>query len=91
MSRELFGTDGVRGMAGEYPLDKDGAHRIGMAVGTHFAKPGQQIIIGCDPRESSDRLVSDLTAGLNAVGVNVTLAGVLPTPCGVAATIASPP
>lgn len=80
MGRELFGTDGVRGLAGQYPLDDEGAKRIGMAVGTHFAQPGQRIVIGSDPRESSEGLVQALTAGLMAVGVNVTIAGVLPTP-----------
>lgn len=80
MSRELFGTDGVRGLAGQYPLDSDGAYRIGMAVGTQFATPGQQIVIGQDTRESSAQIVSDLIKGLNAVGVEAVTAGVLPTP-----------
>lgn len=80
MSRALFGTDGVRGLAGQYPLDNFGAERIGRAVGTHFAMPGEQVIIGSDSRESSARLVADLTAGLNSVGVDVVSVGVIPTP-----------
>jgi phosphoglucosamine mutase len=80
MNRELFGTDGVRGLAGEYPLDEAGARRIGMAVGTHFAEPGQQILIGCDTRESSASLVEQVSAGLQATGVNVISVDVLPTP-----------
>ncbi len=80
MTRELFGTDGVRGLAGEYPLNAEGARRIGMAVGTKFASLGQTVIIGCDTRESSAGLVSSLTAGLNEVGVNVTAVGVITTP-----------
>lgn len=80
MSRELFGTDGVRGLAGQYPLDNDGAERIGRAVGTYFAKPGQAVVIGCDTRQSSAGLVKALTAGLTAVGVNVTQVGVITTP-----------
>lgn len=80
MGRDLFGTDGVRGLAGKYPLDEAGAKRIGEAVGKHFAEPGQRIVIGCDTRESSEALVSALTAGLTAVGVNVTSLGVIPTP-----------
>lgn len=80
MSRELFGTDGVRGLYGQYPIDETGAEKIGRAVGTQFAKPGQQIVVGRDPRESSEGLAKALTDGLTAVGVNVTLAGVLPTP-----------
>lgn len=80
MSRELFGTDGVRGLAGQYPLDDAGAEAIGRAVGTQFARAGEQIVIGCDTRESSTHLVEMLAKGLQAVGVNVVLIGVLPTP-----------
>jgi phosphoglucosamine mutase len=80
MNRELFGTDGVRGLAGQYPLDSEGAYRIGMAVGSHFAEPGQIVVIGWDTRESSEVIVNDLTRGLNDVGVKVVWAGVLPTP-----------
>ncbi|MEK7059409.1 MAG: phosphoglucosamine mutase [Patescibacteria group bacterium] len=80
MSRELFGTDGVRGLAGQYPLDSEGAEKIGRAVGTKFAEAGQAIIIGGDPRESSAGLIDSLTKGMTAVGVNVTNVGVLPTP-----------
>jgi phosphoglucosamine mutase len=80
MSRELFGTDGVRGIAGEYPLNNDGCEQIGMAVGKLFAEPGQSVLIGCDTRESSPQLVAALTVGLNAVGVNVVSAGIITTP-----------
>lgn len=80
MTRELFGTDGVRGLAGEYPLDSAGAQRVGRAVGVHFAQPGQSIVIGYDPRESSLQIVEDVTAGLTAVGVNVVSVEVIATP-----------
>ena len=80
MSRELFGTDGIRGLAGRYPLDSAGVHSIGMAVGSQFGALGKQIVIGCDTRESSTQIVKDLTAGLVAVGVEVVIAGVIPTP-----------
>ena len=80
MSRELFGTDGVRGLAGQYPLDDAGAEAIGRAVGTQFARAGEQIVIGCDTRESSAHLVEMLAKGLQAVGVHVVFIGVLPTP-----------
>ncbi|HUY85030.1 MAG TPA: phosphoglucosamine mutase [Candidatus Dormibacteraeota bacterium] len=80
MSRELFGTDGVRGLFGQYPIDRDGAERIGRAVGTQFANAGQRIVVGRDPRQSSEELSEALCKGLAAVGVNVVLAGVLPTP-----------
>jgi phosphoglucosamine mutase len=80
MSRELFGTDGVRGLAGQYPLDREGAEKIGRAVGTRFATPGQRIIIAGDTRESSADLVAALIAGLTSVGIDVTSVGVIPTP-----------
>ncbi|MEK7599837.1 MAG: phosphoglucosamine mutase [Patescibacteria group bacterium] len=80
MSRALFGTDGVRGLAGQYPLDTDGAIKIGRAVGALFASEGQSIVIAGDPRESSAGLIESLTQGLIAVGVNVVNIGVIPTP-----------
>lgn len=80
MNRALFGTDGVRGLAGKYPLDMAGAEQIGKAVGVHFAELRQRIVIACDTRQSSEGLVTALTKGLNSVGVNVTSLGVIPTP-----------
>jgi phosphoglucosamine mutase len=80
MARELFGTDGVRGLAGQYPLDSDGAYRIGKAVGTHFAKVGEQIVIGWDTRESSEIIVADMIRGLSDAGAHTVKAGVIPTP-----------
>jgi len=80
MARELFGTDGVRGKAGEYPLDSEGAMAIGSAVGQLFCQPGDQVLIGCDPRESSAGLVSSLTAGLIRQGVSVLSVGIITTP-----------
>lgn len=80
MNRDLFGTDGLRGLAGQYPLDDAGAERVGMAIGAQFAGPGQQIIIASDPRESSAGLVEAIIRGLTATGVNVTSIGIIPTP-----------
>ncbi|MBP9761837.1 phosphoglucosamine mutase, partial [Candidatus Saccharibacteria bacterium] len=80
MSRELFGTDGVRAIAGQYPLDDAGAESIGRAIGTQFAAAGQQIALACDTRESSDHLVKMLAKGLQEVGVGVVFIGVIPTP-----------
>jgi len=80
MSRDLFGTDGVRGVAGDFPLNVEGMTKIGRAVGTHFAEQGQRIVLGFDPRESSAGLAKNIIKGLNEVGVNVINAGVLPTP-----------
>lgn len=80
MDRALFGTDGIRGTAGTYPLDKTGAEQIGKAIGAYFAKPGEVILIGSDPRESSDMLVTAVSAGLVAQGIVVENVGVIPTP-----------
>ena len=80
MSRDLFGTDGVRGLAGQYPLDDEGAVAIVKALGVHFAEPGEAVYIGWDPRESSDNIVANLVKGLVSVGVNVVKLGVIPTP-----------
>lgn len=80
MSRTLFGTDGVRGLAGQYPLDDAGAEAIGRAVGAQFARDGEQIVIACDTRESSGHLVDMLARGLQGVGVKVVFIGVIPTP-----------
>lgn len=80
MSRALFGTDGIRGIAGKFPLDSAGCVLIGKAIGTHFAKPGQTILIASDPRASSETIVEDLSTGLNGAGVNVVSAGIIPTP-----------
>lgn len=80
MSRNLFGTDGVRGIAGEYPLNDEGLVAMGRAVGTVFAQPDEQIVVACDTRESSKRFVEQIAAGLQAVGIKVIFAGVMPTP-----------
>lgn len=80
MSSQLFGTDGIRGPAGEYPLNEDGMIQIGRAVGAQFAEPGDEILIGWDPRESSEILMADLVKGLVSMGVHVRRIGVIPTP-----------
>lgn len=80
MSRELFGTDGVRGIAGRYPLDTAGAHQIGKAIAIQFAQVGDTVVIGADTRESSTDLVQAVASGLRSMGVNVVFAGVIATP-----------
>lgn len=80
MGRKLFGTDGVRGIAGNYPLDKTGCVQIGKAVAAHFAKPGESIVIAWDPRESSEEIVKNVIYGIASQSVNVVQAGVMPTP-----------
>lgn len=80
MSRRLFGTDGVRGLAGQFPLDRAGCIRIGKAVAKHFAAPGQQIAVAYDPRQSSEEIVKNVIYGISSQSVNIVNVGVMPTP-----------
>ena len=82
MSERFFGTDGLRGQVGEYPLVPEIALRLALAAGEYFArhKKNPKVIIGKDTRLSCDIFECALSAGLCASGVNVYLAGVLPTP-----------
>ena len=78
---KLFGTDGIRGRANLYPITCEIALKIGQAVGVLTQKTGNEaIVIGKDTRESCDMLESALAAGIASAGVNVFLAGVIPTP-----------
>ena len=80
--RELFGTDGIRGVAGEYPLDRSTVHAIGRALGQRLAERAKQasVIIGQDTRESSAWISQILATGLDASRVKVISAGVITTP-----------
>lgn len=78
---KLFGTDGIRGRANLYPITCEIALKTGQAVGLLAQKTGQgTVVIGKDTRESGDMLESALAAGIASVGVDVLLAGVIPTP-----------
>ncbi len=78
---KLFGTDGIRGRANLYPITCEIALKTGEAVGLLTKKSGQgAVVIGKDTRESGDMLESALAAGIASVGVDVLLAGVIPTP-----------
>ena len=81
---QLFGTDGVRGVAGEYPLDRPTVWRIGRALGSFLASAASsrplQVVMGEDTRESSEWMSNTLAAGLLSNGVDVAYAGVIPTP-----------
>ncbi len=81
-SRQLFGTDGIRGIAGEFPLTKQSTYLIGRALGHDLCRVGQkpQAVIGQDTRESSSWIADRLAEGLGAVGVEVHSAGVITTP-----------
>ena len=78
---QLFGTDGIRGRANTYPMTCDLAMKTGQAVGilTQTSSNGC-VIIGRDTRVSGQMLESALAAGIASVGVDVMIAGVIPTP-----------
>jgi phosphoglucosamine mutase len=79
---ELFGTDGVRGVANEHPMTAEMALNIGRATAYLFKRAGHtpRIIIGKDTRISGYMLENALVSGICSMGVNALLAGVLPTP-----------
>jgi phosphoglucosamine mutase len=81
-TRQLFGTDGIRGVAGEFPLTPQSTFAIGRALGHDLlrATPRARVVIGQDTRASSAWIADRVTAGLNSVGVAVESAGVIPTP-----------
>ena len=82
MGKQLFGTDGIRGVAGEYPLDPLTAYAFGVALGkdaaAHAARP--EILIGADTRESGSWIAEMVAGGLASQGVRVRYAGVITTP-----------
>jgi phosphoglucosamine mutase len=82
MTRELFGTDGVRGRANEFPMTAEVAMRLGAAVGRYFRQDKQEhrVVIGKDTRRSGYMLENALTAGLTSTGMDVLLLGPVPTP-----------
>jgi phosphoglucosamine mutase len=77
--KKLFGTDGIRAIAGQPPLDAPTVHAIGLALAHHLgAKP--KVLLGMDTRESGPWIAATLTAGLIAGGATVESAGVITTP-----------
>jgi phosphoglucosamine mutase len=83
MSTRLFGTDGVRGRAGEPPLDRETVARLGgalvRAMRTGDGRP-LRFILGRDTRESGEWIERELARGIQSQGARITSAGVLPTP-----------
>ena len=79
--RQLFGTDGIRGVAGEFPLDAATVFAAGAAL-AHALLPqsARRVLLGMDTRESGPRLAAQLAAGLRLGGIEVVFAGVAPTP-----------
>jgi phosphoglucosamine mutase len=80
--KKLFGTDGIRGVANQYPMTAEIAVRVGRAVAAFFGDRGSpvKIIVGKDTRLSGDMLESALIAGICSEGADAWVAGVLPTP-----------
>lgn len=80
MSRTLFGTDGIRGRVGQYPMTAEFALRLASAAGQVLAPGGGKVLIGKDTRVSGYMFESALEAGFVAVGMDVLLVGPMPTP-----------
>ncbi|MDK1289327.1 phosphoglucosamine mutase [Pseudoalteromonas umbrosa] len=80
-TRKYFGTDGVRGLVGEFPITPEFALKLGWAAGKVLSKSGtKKVIIGKDTRISGYLLETSLEAGLIAAGIDVVLLGPMPTP-----------
>ena len=81
MKRKYFGTDGVRGRVGQYPITPDFVLKLGMAAGKVLSrKKGGKVIIGKDTRLSGYMLEAALESGFSAAGVSTVLLGPMPTP-----------
>lgn len=86
--RRLFGTDGIRGVANEYPMTAEVTVRLGQAIAHYFmSNDGQRpfghrtrIVVGKDTRVSGYMFESSLVAGITSMGADVLLVGPLPTP-----------
>lgn len=81
-SRQLFGTDGIRGMAGEFPLTPESTYFIGRALGHDLLRtqPRPIVVIGQDTRESGGWIADRVMLGLASCGCEVHSAGVITTP-----------
>jgi phosphoglucosamine mutase len=81
MSRKYFGTDGIRGLVGQFPITPEFALKLGWAAGKVLAKQGtKKVLIGKDTRISGYMLESALEAGLSAAGLDAAFMGPMPTP-----------
>ncbi|MGF7179779.1 phosphoglucosamine mutase [Tunturiibacter psychrotolerans] len=80
--KKLFGTDGIRAVAGQAPLDSTTVYAIGLALAQILGAktPRPRVLLGMDTRESSEWIAATLTAGLDAGGASVENAGVITTP-----------
>jgi phosphoglucosamine mutase len=83
MAKQLFGTDGIRGVAGSAPLDPKTVSALGIALGKDLHRQGlgaKPVLIGMDTRESGPAIAAQLVAGLLTTGVGAEFAGVVTTP-----------
>ncbi len=82
MGKQLFGTDGIRGVAGEYPLDPATVYAFGAALGDDIKAHArsQEVLIGADTRESGEWIAQTAAGGIESRGVKVRYAGVITTP-----------
>ena len=80
--KQLFGTDGIRGVAGQYPLDAATVHAFGRALGSDLrrASADAAVLIGMDSRESGPWIAAQVAAGLAQEEVRAVSAGVITTP-----------
>jgi len=79
VAKELFGTDGIRAVAGAYPLDPATIFAFGAALGREALGAGE-ILVGADTRESSPWIAELVAGGLESAGARVCYAGVITTP-----------
>jgi len=82
MAKQLFGTDGIRGEAGVYPLDRQTIYCFGQALGDWALEhgPGAEVLIGMDTRESGPWIAECVAGGLESRAVKVRFAGLITTP-----------
>src|SRR5216684_8516838 len=82
MAKELFGTDGIRGIPGSEPLDDGTLYATGRSLGAHLKQDHQaaHVLMGMDTRESGPHIAALLAGGLAQSGATVAFAGVITTP-----------
>lgn len=82
MTKKIFGTDGIRGRAGTYPITPELCMKVGMAAGMQFMRGDHRhrVVIAKDTRLSGYMVETALTSGFIAVGMDVVLVGPMPTP-----------
>jgi phosphoglucosamine mutase len=82
MAKQLFGTDGIRGVAGKPPLDDRTVFAVGLALGESVREQNERttVLIGMDTRESGPRIAGLLAGGLQSRNVTTSFAGVITTP-----------